>query len=138
MFDTNLYGTITELKCITYFLELGYQVSVPQSPARYDFILDTGNQLLKIQVKSANDTAVEGAITFQTCSQHITGTGNNRQNYQGQIDYFCTYYNNECYLIPISECGNRTKSLRLVPPKNGQVKNICFAKDYIAKEILSK
>lgn len=138
MIDTNLLGTITELKCMTYFLELGYTVSVPQNRTRYDFILDTGDQLLKIQVKSANDTAVEGAITIQTCSQHITSTGNVRQNYQGQVDYFCTYYNNECYLIPIQECGSRTKNLRIVPPKNGQTKNICFAKDYIAKEVLSK
>ena len=43
--DTNLKGTLTELKCKIYFLELGYMVSTPESPARYDFILDTGNRL---------------------------------------------------------------------------------------------
>ena len=30
------------------------------------------------------------------------------------------------------------KRLRLVPTKNGQVKNICFAKDYFAEEVLKQ
>ena len=68
--DTNLIGAITELKCITYFLELGYTVSVPQNPCRYDFIIDTGNNLYKIQVKTCNTTRREGGITFSTCSSH--------------------------------------------------------------------
>ena len=58
--DTNIIGTITELKCITYFLELGFTVSVPQNPCRYDFILDTGTELLKIQVKTCNTTRYLG------------------------------------------------------------------------------
>ena len=48
--NTNLKGTITELKCKLYFLELGYTVSTPENPDRYDFILDIGEKLLKIQV----------------------------------------------------------------------------------------
>ena len=137
MKDTNIIGTLTELKCITYFLELGYTVSVPQNPTRYDFILDTGEKLLKIQVKTSN-ARIEGAITFETCSSHITRTGANRRNYKNEIDYFCTYFDNQCYLVPVEECGNRAKSLRLVPPKNGQIKNICFAKNYIAQEVLNR
>lgn len=53
------------------------------------------------------------------------------------VDYFCTFYNNECYLIPFEECGSKEKKLRLEPTKNGQTKNIYFAKDYIAKEVLN-
>lgn len=135
--DTNIIGTITELKCITYFLELGYTVSIPQNPCRYDFILDTGKHLLKIQVKTCNTTRNEGNITFSTCSAHYKKGAYTHTNYKNDnIDYFCTYYNDECYLIPVSECGIREKTLRLIPTKNGQVKNIAFAKDYIAKEVL--
>lgn len=43
----------------------------------------------------------------------------------------------KCYLVPIEECGSTEKRLRIVPPKNGQIKNICFVKDYIAKEVIS-
>ena len=32
MMDTNIKGIITELKCKTYFLELGYTVSTPENP----------------------------------------------------------------------------------------------------------
>lgn len=135
--DTNIIGTITELKCITYFLELGYTVSIPQNPCRYDFILDTGNRLLKIQVKTCNTTRSEGNITFSTCSAHYKKGIHTHTNYKNDnIDYFCTYYNNECYLVPVSECGVREKTLRLIPTKNGQIKNIAFAKDYVAKEVL--
>lgn len=40
--DTNLVGTITEMRCKLYFTELGYIVSTPETPVRYDFIIDTG------------------------------------------------------------------------------------------------
>ena len=137
--NTNIIGTITELKCITYFLELGYTVSVPQNPCRYDFIIDTGYKLLKVQVKTCNTTRVDGGITFYTSSSHYVQGQHTHTDYKNdKIDYFCTYFENECYLIPVEECGVREKTLRIVPPKNGQTKNICFAKDYIAKEVLSR
>lgn len=134
--DTNLKGTITELKCKIYFLELGYFVSTPDSPTRYDFILDVDGKLLKIQVKTSKSNGER--ISFETCSSHITREGASRRTYEKEIDYFCTWFNNECYLIPVEECGTRNKSLRLIPTKNGQTKNISFAKDYIAKEVLCK
>lgn len=136
--DRILLGTITELKCKTYFLELGYIVSTPDISTRYDFILDTGKNLLKIQVKSSHLEEDGNKITFKTISSHITSTGYSRRDYtEDGIDYFCTWYDNECYLIPVSECGKSDKSLRLAPTKNGQVKNISFAKDYIAKEVIA-
>ena len=139
MLDTNLKGTITELKCKTYFLELGYMVSTPESPTRYDFILDTGEKLLKIQAKTCHAKEDGAKLAFKVSSTHITANGNTRHHYQDDgIDYFCTWYDNECYLIPVSDCGKDEKHLRLKPTKNGQVKNISFAKDYIAKEVLSR
>ena len=136
--DRILLGTITELKCKTYFLELGYVVSTPDISTRYDFILDTGKELLKIQVKSSHSEEDGNKITFKTVSSHITSTGYSRRDYtEDGIDYFCTWYDNECYLIPVSECGKSDKSLRLAPTKNGQVKNISFAKDYIAREVIA-
>ena len=135
--DTNIIGVVTEMKCKTYFLELGYTVSTPDNPVRYDFILDTGAQLLKIQVKTSKSD--EEKITFSTCSCHFVNGKATRTDYlTDNIDYFCTWYDNECYLVPVQECGRTEKNLRLQPTKNGQVKGICFAKDYIAKEVLSR
>ena len=45
--NTNIIGTTTELKCQIYFLELGFNISVPVNVCRYDFIIDTGYELLK-------------------------------------------------------------------------------------------
>lgn len=58
--DTNFRGTITELKCKLYFLELGYVVSTPETPTRYDFILDTStqelHQIFKDKLANAEDS----------------------------------------------------------------------------------
>ena len=134
--DTNLVGTITEMRCKLYFTELGYIVSTPETPVRYDFIIDTGTQLLKVQAKTCR--ANEEFIVFATCSNHNTKTRHIRSDYKSDgVDYFCTWHDGECYLVPVSECGKAEKRLRLIPTKNGQVKNISFAKDYIASEVLA-
>ena len=136
--NTNLKGTITELKCQLYFLNLGYTVSVPINPERYDMVLDTGEQLLKIQIKTCNNNT-EGVLTFSTCSSHYVQGKHVHTSYkEDNIDYFMTYWDDKYYLIPIEECGAREKTLRLIPPKNGQIKGISFAKDYIAEEVLKK
>ena len=49
-----------------------------------------------------------------------------------------TCYENNFYLIPFLECGRRGKTLRFTMPKNGQVKGISFANDYLAEKILKK
>lgn len=135
--DTNIIGTITELKCITYFLELGYNVSIPQSPSRYDFILDIGTELLKVQVKTSR--LKDECITFNTAScRRVKGVYAHVDYKNDNIDYFCTFYDNECYLVPVSECGRDSKRLRTTPTKNGQVNNISFAKNYIAKVVLER
>ena len=54
-----------------------------------------------------------------------------------EIDYFATYFNNICYLIPVNECSTE-KVLRFVPPKNGQVKGITFATDYELEKQINK
>ncbi len=136
--NTNLIGTITELKCQLYLLNLGYTISVPVNPDRYDLILDTGKQLLKIQIKTCNNNK-EGVLTFSTCSSHYVQGKHVHSSYKkDNIDYFMTCWEQNYYLIPVEECGKREKVLRILPTKNGQIKNICFAKDYIVQEVLKK
>lgn len=136
--DTLFKGKVTELKCLTYFLEHGYIVSVPEIPCQYDFLIDTGRNIYKIQVKTSHLVKeVEGSIMFSTKSTTHNSNGYTTRHYtENMVDFFATYWDNECYLIPFSECGTHSKRLRLLPSKNGQVKNITFAKDYIAKEVL--
>ena len=134
--DNITKGTLTELKCITYLIEKGYNVSVPQKPTRYDFILDSGTMLSKVQVKTSHLTKTGEAIVFATETRRQSRNGNVSHNYKDDgIDFFCTWYENECYLVPIADCGAHEKILRLLPTRNGQTKNIAFAKDYLVKEV---
>ena len=135
--NTNVKGAITELKCKTYFLELGYIVSTPEFPARYDFILDIDKKLLKIQVKTCRIS--DGKLTFSTCSSHfINGKVTHTEYTSDGVDFFCTEHERECYLIPVTECGKTEKSLRLFAPANNQSKNICFAQDYVASKVINE
>lgn len=45
-------GYLTELQCMTEFLKMGYNISLPYGGhSRYDFIADIEGKLIKIQVK---------------------------------------------------------------------------------------
>lgn len=133
--NTLIKGKLTEVNVLKYFLELGCIVSTPEIPCQYDFLVDTGKKIIKIQVKTCRED--DGVIKFSTSSMTHNSNGYIKRRYtEDMVDYFCTYYNNECYLVPLNKCGSKEKKLRLVPTKNGQIKNIYFAKDYIAKNIL--
>ena len=54
------------------------------------------------------------------------------------VDFFATWYKGNVYLIPVEECSGAEKAIRIIPPKNGQIKGINFAKDYLAQEVLKK
>ena len=137
---TQLKGKITEMQVAIYFLQQGYIVSQPLVDTRYDFLLEVRNKIFKIQVKTSslivNENNEIEAIEFKTCNTHTNTHGTTNRNYKGQIDYFATFYNNTCYLIPIEECGSRSKKLRILPPKNNQVKGINYLKDYQIEKIL--
>ena len=135
--DTNAIGTLTEMKCMTRLMEMGFITSVPQIPSRYDFILDTGKNLFKVQVKTSHLDESIGFISFNTASSRKRGNKTEHITYKNDnIDFFATYYDNECYLIPVLECGSREKRMRVLPTRNGQVQNICFLSDYLPENIL--
>lgn len=131
-------GNLTELKCITAFYELGYQVSIPYGEnSRYDFIADINGKLIRVQCKSSR-LIDEEVYEFSCRSSQSNTHSNTRRKYTSkEIDYFCTYIKNNCYLIPINECS-MTKKMRFIEPKNSQQKGITYAKDYELKTQLEK
>ena len=126
------------MQCMSAFMAQGCGVSIPFGDnAKYDFIADVDGQLLKIQVKTAS-LKDENAIKFSCRSTHVNCSGVKNIRYsENEIDYFATYWNEQCYLVPISECSAE-KILRFVPPKSGQIKGITFACDYILEKQLTK
>ena len=131
-------GNLTELQCITAFISLGCGVSIPYGDnSKYDFIADIKGQLYKIQVKTSSKID-ENSIHFSCRSTHVNCAGVKNERYSNdEIDYFATYWDNQCYLIPIQECSV-SKTLRFAPPKNGQIKGISFAEQYTLEKQLLK
>lgn len=137
---TKQKGNLTELQCLTAFTENGCPVSIPYGDSdKYDFIADVDGKLLKVQVKTSSlKQGNKDAIAFSCRSTHKNfGGTTNRKYTKEDIDYFATYWNHTCYLIPIEECSTE-KTLRFVPPKNGQTKGITFAESYELTKQLEK
>lgn len=139
MLSTKAKGAQTELECITYLHGLGYDISIPWGDnARYDFVLDVNHKLYKIQCKTSS-LQEEGVYKFKCNSTYVNTQGNRNESYSAEeVDFFCTFIEGKCYLIPFSETSKREKVMRFVKPKNGQVKGITFAQDYLAESQIER
>ena len=141
--NTKELGNLTELQCITRLYELGCAVSIPYGNSeKYDAIIEWNNKLYRVQIKHAN-VHLDSLQEVDYISLKCTWEGHNRSGYtrnlytEDDIDFFATFYENECYLIPQAECSTQ-KLLRIKIPKNNQVKGVSFLMNYKAKEILEK
>lgn len=142
MDNTKKIGNLTELQCATRLYELGCAVSIPfGNSEKYDLIIDWKDKLYKIQVKHATQLLKEDCVYGIKIKCNWIGHNNNgytTHKYQEtDVDFFATFYEGECYLIPQKECSNE-KILRILPPKNGQKKGISFLKDYLSQEVLEQ
>lgn len=137
--DSKLKGNITELQVMTYITNIGYQVSVPFGDReRYDQIWDINGGLYKVQVKTASLGKQENTIKFSCRSScRKNGKCHNANYKKCEIDFFATFWENKCYVVPIEETSN-VKTLRLLKTKNSQVKNINFADDYLAEKTIER
>ena len=141
--NTKYLGNLTELQCITRFYELGFPVSIPYGDSeKYDMIVDINNNLYKLQCKHANPHINElgqvDYISIKTTwsSGYTKNKPATRNQYSKEdCDYFVTHYCGKNYLIPVEECSNQ-KILRIVAPKNGQIKGINFLKDFVDEEVI--
>lgn len=137
--NTKQVGNLTELQCAARLYELGCAVSIPfGNSEKYDLIIDINDKLYKVQCKHSseyfNDNGELEYIKFKTTWQSHNKNSWTQYKYQeNEIDFFATFYNGECYLIPQSECSTE-KRLRLKPPKNKQTKGVSFLSDYNAVE----
>lgn len=138
---TKSKGNVVELQCISKFIEMGFDCSIPYGDAsKYDFIADIGGELLRIQCKSCSNPVKNGkrdtqAISFSCHSQTTNTKKTIRHSYTDKdIDYFATYYEGKVYLIPVVECS-LSKTLRFSPPNNGRT-DYNKAEDYLIEKVL--
>lgn len=142
MINTKILGNTTEMECMLECMKLGIQVSIPfGEDSRYDFIMDYNGKLYRIQSKHCSEIMDEDnqvvAVKFKTVRQSGSNASiHTRTKYtKDEIDFFSTSYAGKCYLVPVEHCSN-LKLLRIVPPKNGQLKGVSFLKDYELSEVL--
>ncbi len=143
--ETKQLGNLTQLQCITRFYELGYSVSVPYGDSeKYDMILDINGKLYKLQAKHAKEFYTEDNQLSYIKMKTSWQSGYTKQSQyhtnkysKNEIDFFVTYFQGKNYLIPVEECSTE-KVLRILPPKNGQIKGISFLKNYIDEEVIKK
>lgn len=135
MLESKQKGIVTELECLTEFNKRGFKVSIPYGEnSRYDFIVDVNNHLFRVQAKTSsgilnNKEEIVG-IKFPCKSTRVSAQGAFQRKYtKEEIDFFCTFWDNQCYVIPVEECSNE-KTLRFTYPENGQKTNINLAKNY--------
>lgn len=141
--NTKYIGNLTELQCITRFYELGFPVSIPYGDSeKYDMILDVNSNLYRLQCKHGNlhineNNEVDYLEIKTTWQSGYTKNSQYKSNQYSKLDcdYFVTHYQGKNYLIPVEQCSNK-KILRIIPPKNGQIKGINFLNNFLDEEVI--
>lgn len=138
---TKSIGSVTELQCISKFIEMGFNCSIPYGDAaKYDFIADVNDNLLKVQCKSSHNPKKKNgerdteAFMFSCVTQTTNTQKTTRHRYnEKDIDYFATYYLGKVYVVSVKECSI-AKTLRFSPPANGG-NNYNKAEDYLIENV---
>lgn len=129
--NNNDKGLITELEVKKNLIEQGYTVSEPiNQDSSYDLIIDTGEELKKIQCKSASHK--NGKILIRIASVTNNTSQTKRKYYtEDEVDYFATYSKKteKTYLIPFEDTGKTKIALRY-EEADIEHPNVNKAKDY--------
>lgn len=128
--NTTDKGTIAEAGALASFVNSGFTVLQPFGPCRYDFAVDDGTRLWRVQVKTGR-LCDDGAI-LKFSTESVSSGGRHRRDYsETDIDVFAVWTpNQEMLVIPVGACARGSQSLRLVPSGNGQAKGILWADDF--------
>src|SRR5579884_3677302 len=126
---TQKTGDISEAAVITRLLQRGYDVLTPFGQNhRYDLVIeDMEGRFWRVQVKTGWLNEDQSAIRFATSSSmNHTVKHKGLRHYRGQVDYFAVYVEqlDKVYFLPVNDVGLGRASLRLIPSKNKQEKNI--------------
>ena len=119
------------------FLKLGYNVLSSYGDCeRYDFVVDVNGKFIRVQTKtsSTEDDGASSNFSSRSCNRK-DGKIIHHSYSDEEVDYFVTVFNGKTYLVPVEE-GGADKRLRILPTKNGQLREINWAKDYELEEVI--
>lgn len=125
MHHTKSIGDYAELKVAAEFMKKGFIVSRPLAEyAAYDLIVDTGEKMLRIQVKARSIT--KGAVVVQNASA-------NRRYKENDFDIVACLCidTDEIAVFAREDITGATNNFRIVESKNNQAIGVRFFKDYL-------
>lgn len=120
-------------------IELGYTVSVPTTPARYDPVLEREGVFLRVQVKYGGGNAQhsQGAcrINFNCWAASGSDGGKRSRTYgSGEIDLMLAYLPATDEIIELPEelyVNRQSVYVRFTPSRNGQTHGINLVSELI-------
>jgi PD-(D/E)XK endonuclease len=126
-------GAVAETAITAAAVRLGFVVSKPLTEGRrYDLIVDTGPDVLRVQCKWAQ--LLGDVLSIRLCTSRYTPSGYIRTWYDPtQIDAVVAFSPDlgSCYLIPVAEVTGRSNLyLRIRPTRNNQAIGVKWAADY--------
>jgi hypothetical protein len=119
---------IFELKCIEKSWECLKPIS---NQTRYDYLINRGNGFERVQVKG---TTVRSNKLMVPIFKQQTNSKNKKVLFykESEVDTFAIIDRDSKEVYLVKNDGRVTKqiSLRVVPSKNNQIKNVVFASNY--------
>lgn len=133
MLTTDQKGNIAEQAIALAATRLGFGVYRPVGEGgRYDFILDLGDHLLRVQCKWARH--IGAGVRVPCCSNRRARDGLRRRLYStDEIDAIAAYCHelDRCFLLSRSWIGGRQQvQLRLQPARNCQAVGLNWASEF--------
>jgi len=125
-------GRYAELRVELRAAELGFIVSRPQTQARYDLILDDGEQLYRVQVKYAATKSTHASGSFPVFLQKKKGNEPYRRYKKSEVDLVIAYLPAVDSLVKLGPKLFDKKTavtIRTEAPRNGQKRGVIFLED---------
>jgi hypothetical protein len=134
MHVTHQKGEIAQLKVQLRAAEKGVVLSKPLVDSRYDFILDDGQRLERVQVKYASGKAPHSRGSVKVNLKSWEGRRLRRRYCAGEVDALLVYIPQIDEVLRFEAdvfCERASFTVRLEPAKNGQTKSIINALEFI-------
>lgn len=131
--NTVSIGDIGEAMAIADFTKAGFVVSAPLSNnARYDLIIDNGEKIYRVQVKTTESVKDEKMIFATKTTNYSKGNWKSTRYSINEVDIFYLYcLENDWRGLYIPENEILTQlNIRFTPPKSGQKVGIKMQEDF--------
>jgi hypothetical protein len=124
-------GNSSEAVVLTAYVQAGFLVSLPfGGGASYDFVVDSGARLIKVQVKTGKLEA--GCVVYNARRHRGSKYDAFRRYEDGEVDVFAVWCpdTRQLYAVPAAHSSAVEGRLRIAETKNCQAKKIKWARTF--------